>query len=321
MCLPNSLLMLDDTKEASQTILVADDEPSYLGLIKLCLERSGYLVVTAEDGFEAIVKARSVLPALVILDVMMPGMSGLEACRIIKEDKATHDIPIIFLSARSEIDLKVYALGQGSNDYISKPFTPKELLARVHVALRLKRERDDLHKIAEEANAYAKSERNKAVTDPLTGLLNRYGLQVILGNQLAQARRYGKPVSCLMIDVDKFKVVNDTYGHPSGDAALRQVAGILKEAVRGSDVVFRYGGEEFMVLLPDTMLEGAVGLAEKIRMLTASHPFGEGQRIFFLTLSVGAAVLREGESGSDMIMRADAALYRAKALGRNRVDI
>jgi len=312
--------MLDDTKEASQTILVADDEPSYLGLIKLCLERSGYLVVTAEDGFEAIVEARSVLPALVILDVMMPGMSGLEACRIIKEDKATHDIPIIFLSARSEIDLKVYALGQGANDYISKPFTPKELLARVHVALRLKRERDDLHKIAEEANAYAKSERNKAVTDPLTGLLNRYGLQVILGNQLAQARRYGKPVSCLMIDVDKFKVVNDTYGHPSGDAALRQVAGILKEAVRGSDVVFRYGGEEFMVLLPDTMLEGAVALAEKIRMLTASHPFGEGERIFFLTLSVGAAVLREGESGSDMIMRADAALYRAKALGRNRVE-
>jgi len=312
--------MLDDTKEASQTILVADDEPSYLGLIKLCLERSGYLVVTAKDGFEAIVKARSVLPALVILDVMMPGMSGLEACRIIKEDKATHDIPIIFLSARSEIDLKVYALGQGANDYISKPFTPKELLARVHVALRLKRERDDLHKIAEEANAYAKSEQNKAVTDPLTGVLNRYELQVILGNQLAQARRYGKPVSCLMIDVDKFKVVNDTYGHPSGDAALRQVAGILKEAVRGSDVVFRYGGEEFMVLLPDTMLEGAVALAEKIRMLTASHPFGEGERIFFLTLSVGAAVLREGESGSDMIMRADAALYRAKALGRNRVD-
>lgn len=312
--------MLDDTKEASQTILVADDEPSYLGLIKLCLERSGYLVVTAEDGFEAIVEARSVLPALVILDVMMPGMSGLEACRIIKEDKATHDIPIIFLSARSEIDLKVYALGQGANDYISKPFTPKELLARVHVALRLKRERDDLHKIAEEANAYAKSEQNKAVTDPLTGVLNRYELQVILGNQLAQARRYGKPVSCLMIDVDKFKVVNDTYGHPSGDAALRQVAGILKEAVRGSDVVFRYGGEEFMVLLPDTMLEGAVALAEKIRMLTASHPFGEGERIFFLTLSVGAAVLREGESGSDMIMRADAALYRAKALGRNRVD-
>lgn len=312
--------MLDDTKKASQTILVADDEPSYLGLIKLCLERSGYLVVTAEDGFEAIVEARSVLPALVILDVMMPGMSGLEACRIIKEDKATHDIPIIFLSARSEIDLKVYALGQGANDYISKPFTPKELLARVHVALRLKRERDDLHKIAEEANAYAKSEQNKAVTDPLTGVLNRYELQVILGNQLAQARRYGKPVSCLMIDVDKFKVVNDTYGHPSGDAALRQVAGILKEAVRGSDVVFRYGGEEFMVLLPDTMLEGAVALAEKIRMLTASHPFGEGERIFFLTLSVGAAVLREGESGSDMIMRADAALYRAKALGRNRVD-
>ncbi len=312
--------MLDDTKKASQTILVADDEPSYLGLIKLCLERSGYLVVTAEDGFEAIVEARSVLPALVILDVMMPGMSGLEACRIIKEDKATHDIPIIFLSARSEIDLKVYALGQGANDYISKPFTPKELLARVHVALRLKRERDDLHKIAEEANAYAKSEQNKAVTDPLTGVLNRYELQVILGNQLAQARRYGEPVSCLMIDVDKFKVVNDTYGHPSGDAALRQVAGILKEAVRGSDVVFRYGGEEFMVLLPDTMLEGAVALAEKIRMLTASHPFGEGERIFFLTLSVGAAVLREGESGSDMIMRADAALYRAKALGRNRVD-
>ena len=312
--------MPDDTNEASQTILVADDEPSHRGLIKLCLERSGYLVVTAEDGFEAIVKARRVLPALVILDVMMPGMSGLEACRIIKEDKATHGIPIIFLSARSEVNLKVNALGQGANDYISKPFTPKELLARVHVALRLKRERDDLHKIAEEAQAYAEREQNKALTDPLTGLLNRYGLQVILGNQLPQARRYGKPLSCLMIDVDKFKVVNDTSGHLSGDAALRQVAGILKEAVRGSDVVFRYGGEEFMVLLPDTMLDGAVALAEKIRTLAASHPFGEGERSFFLTLSVGAVVLCEGESGSDMIMRADAALYRAKALGRNRVE-
>jgi len=312
--------MLDDAKEASQTILVADDEPSYRGLIKLCLERSGYLVVTAEDGFEAIVEARRVLPALVILDVMMPGMSGLEACRIIKEDKATYGIPIIFLSARSEIDLKVNALSQGANDYISKPFMPKELLARVHVALRLKRERDDLHKIAEEAQAYAKSEQNKAATDPLTGLLNRYGLQVILENQRAQACRYGKPLSCLMIDVDKFKVVNDTSGHLSGDAALRQVAGILKEAVRGSDVVFRYGGEEFMVLLPDTMLEGAVALAEKIRTLAASHLFGEGEPTFFLTLSVGTAVLCEGESGSDMIMRADAALYRAKALGRNRVE-
>jgi len=312
--------MLDDTKEASQTILVADDEPSYSGLIKLCLERSGYLVVTAEDGFEAIEEARSVLPALVILDVMMPGMSVLEACRILKEDNATHDIPILFLSAMSEIELKVYALAHGANDYISKPFTAKELLARVHVALRLKRERDDLLKIVEEAHAYAKSEQNKAVTDPLTGLFNRYGLQAILGSQLAQARRYGKPLSCLMIDVDKFKVVNDTYGHPSGDAALRQVAGILKEAVRGSDVVFRYGGEEFMVLLTDTMLEGAVALAEKIRTLTASHPFGEGERIFFLTLSVGAAILCENESGSDMIRRADAALYRAKAVGRNRVE-
>jgi diguanylate cyclase (GGDEF)-like protein len=277
-------------------------------------------VVTAEDGFEAVVEARRVLPALVILDVIMPGMSGLEACRIIKEDKATYGIPIIFLSARSEIDLKVNALSEGANDYISKPFTPKELLARVHVALRLKRERDELHKIAEEAKAYAKSEQNKAATDHLTGLLNRYGLQVILENQRAQARRYGKPLSCLMIDVDKFKVVNDTSGHPSGDAALRQVAGILKEAVRDSDVVFRYGGEEFMVLLPNTMLEGAVALAEKIRTLAASHLFGEGERTFFLTLSVGAAILCEGESGSDMIMRADAALYRAKALGRNRVE-
>ncbi len=312
--------MLDNANEAPLTILVADDDSSCRGLIQICLERSGYAVVTAENGFEAVEQTRTILPSVVILDMMMPGMDGLQACRAIKEDGATRDTPVIFLSARSETDLKVNALGQGANDYIIKPFTAEELLARVHVALRLKRERDDLRKTAEEAHAYAESEQNKAATDAITGLLNRYALQVILANHHAQALRYSQPLSCLMIDVDKFKVVNDTHGHPSGDAALRQVAGILKEAVRGSDIVFRYGGEEFMVLLPDTMLEGAVALAEKIRALTASHPFGDGERSFFLTLSVGAAVLHEGESGNDMITRADAALYRAKALGRNRVE-
>jgi diguanylate cyclase (GGDEF)-like protein len=159
------------------------------------------------------------------------------------------------------------------------------------------------------------------MTDALTGLLNRYGLQHILAREHAEARRYNRPLSCLMIDLDKFKTINDTYGHTVGDLALQQVAGILKEAVRASDTVFRYGGEEFLVLLPETDLEGASALAEKIRATAAIESFGDReQQSFKLTLSVGASSLCAGESGNDMIARADMALYHAKELGRNRVE-
>ncbi|HKR00166.1 MAG TPA: diguanylate cyclase [Pyrinomonadaceae bacterium] len=313
--------MLDKSREPfAPKILVADDEPVNRTLIQRLLEREGYNVLTAKDGSDAVEQAQQTLPDLVILDVMMPEMDGMDACRLIKEDGRTRDIPVIFLSARDETEMKVNGLSLGADDYISKPFEADELIARVHVAIRLKRERDELRTSAEEASQRAELAQERAVTDALTGRLNRYGLQHILARESAEARRYHRPLSCLLIDLDNFKTVNDTYGHAIGDLALQQVAGVLAEAVRGSDTVFRYGGEEFLMLLPETDLEGAMALGEKIRAAAASRPFGDGERVFKLTLSAGASSLSANESGNDMIARADMALYRAKENGRNRVE-
>jgi two-component system cell cycle response regulator len=313
--------MLNEFREVSSpTILVADDEPVNRALIQRRLEREGYRVLTANDGSEAVERAREALPDLVILDVMMPGMDGMDACRLIKADGRTHDIPVIFLSARDETEMKVNGLSLGADDYISKPFEAEELIARVHVAIRLKRERDQLRTNAEEASMRAELAQEQAMTDALTGLLNRYGLQHILTREQSEARRYYRTLSCLLIDLDNFKTINDTYGHAIGDLVLQQIARVLAEAVRGSDTVFRYGGEEFLVLLPETDLEGAIALGEKIRVAAASRPFGDGEHIFKLTLSVGASSLGDNESGNDMIARADMALYHAKEEGRNRVE-
>jgi two-component system cell cycle response regulator len=301
-------------------ILVADDEPVNLALIKRRLEWEHYRVETAEDGGQAVEAAGRVLPDLIILDVMMPVMDGLQACRLLKEDPATRDIPVIFLSALDDTDTKVRGLSLGANDYVSKPFRVEELLARVSVAIRLKLERDRLRQRAEELRRSAEAASEMSMTDALTGLLNRYGLHRALQRELAEARRYERPLSCLLIDIDFFKAVNDTYGHAAGDTALRQAARVIMESVRGSDVVCRYGGEEFLVLAPETGADGACALAEKIRQSFSACLFGEGTRVFSLTLSTGVAQLDPGESGNDMIARADEALYHAKQTGRDRIE-
>lgn len=328
--------------ERGPVILVADDEPVNLALIKRRLEWEQYEIVTAQDGRQAVERARDTAPDLIILDVMMPIMDGLQACRALKDDEATRDIPVIFLSALDDLETKLSGLSLGANDYISKPFRVEELLARVRVAIRLKRERDELRASAEEEKRRAEAASEKSMTDGLTGLLNRYGMQRALQRELLESRRRGRALSCLMIDIDHFKIINDTYGHAAGDTALMQVGRILienlrhpierreqsrgderrSEAVEGrADVVCRFGGEEFLVLAPETPLDGAVLLGEKIRLAAAARLFGDGERVFALTLSVGVAELAERESGHDMIARADEALYLAKELGRNRVEM
>ena len=322
-------------------ILVADDEPVNLALIKRRLEWEDYQIETAEDGGQAVKAAKRLLPDLIILDVMMPVLDGLQACRLLKEDPSTRDIPVIFLSALDDTDTKVNGLSLGANDYISKPFRVEELLARVAVAIRLKRERDRLRQSAEDLRRRAEAASEMSVTDALTGLLNRYGLQRALQRELTEARQLKRTLSCLLIDIDYFKQVNDTYGHAAGDTALMQVARLLLDNIRRpaevrdaereserragvlsvrADVVCRYGGEEFLVLAPETRLEGALALAEKIRHAAAQRFFGDGERVFPLTLSVGVAQLCGVESGNDMIARADEALYHAKQRGRNRVE-
>ena len=319
---PERRIELEEPEADARTpvILVADDEPVNLALIKRRLEWEEYRVETAEDGGQAVVAAKRVLPDLIILDVMMPILDGLQACRLLKEDPSTRDIPVIFLSALDDTDTKVNGLSLGANDYISKPFRVEELLARVAVAIRLKRERDLLQESAEELRRRAEAASEMSMTDALTGLLNRYGLRRALQRELSEARRYARPLSCLLLDIDFFKVINDTHGHAAGDAALVQTARVLTETVRGSDVVCRYGGEEFLVLVPETDAQGAHALAEKIRLAVSAKLFGDGGLGFPLTLSAGVAELRPGESGNDMIARADLALYQAKQRGRDRVE-
>lgn len=312
---------IDTDTDRVSVILVADDEPINRALLQRRLEKGGYKVVLVENGKEAVDAVNASPPDLVILDVMMPVMDGLEACRRIKENPETNDIPVIFLSARDETEVKVNGLTLGANDYIIKPFKAEELMARVDVALRLKQERDKLHETTREALSVAEQAQERALTDALTGLLNRYGLQRAITRELAAARRYGRSLSCLMMDIDHFKQINDIYGHPAGDTAIQQVGKILTEVTRNSDMVFRYGGEEFIVLLPETDVKGAAILGEKIRSVAESRIFGNGERIFSLTLSIGAASLKASESGNDMIARADVALYNAKESGRNRVEI
>lgn len=299
---------------------MADDEPINRALIQRRLERGGFRVLTAENGQQAVELSFRERPDLIILDVMMPQMDGLEACRLIKDDAATRDIPVIFLSARDETDVKVSGLSLGANDYISKPFKAEELMARVHVAMRLKRERDQLRTRVEEAEADRELAREKAIKDSLTGLLNRHEMLHSLAREHAETRRYQRPLACLMFDLDNFKTINDTYGHAAGDAALRQVAQALSETVRRSDMLFRYGGDEFLALLPETDLSGAAALAEKIRANIESREIADGSNTFRLTVSVGAATLCEGESENDLVIRADAALGTAKTKGRNRVS-
>jgi diguanylate cyclase (GGDEF)-like protein len=310
----------DEARDRPAVILVADDEPVNLSLIKRRLEWEHFTIHTARHGGEAVERAQELIPDLIILDVMMPVLDGLQACRLLKENARTRDIPVIFLSALDDTDTKVSGLALGANDYISKPFRAEELIARVQVAIRLKRERDRLRMRAEEARLRAEAAREMSMSDALTGLLNRYGLQRSLQRNLSEARRYNRSLSCLMIDIDHFKAINDTYGHRAGDVALMQVARVLTEAVRGSDVVIRYGGEEFLILTPETPLEGALALGEKIRHAASARLFGDGERVFPLTLSVGAAQLGDAESGYDMVARADDALYHAKEAGRNRVE-
>jgi len=308
------------TEGRAPVILVADDEAVILALIRRRLEWESYVVHTAQDGREAVKLAREFRPDLIILDVMMPVLDGLQACRLLKDGQETRDIPVIFLSALDDMETKVGGLSQGANDYISKPFRAEELIARVQVAIRLKRERDRLSRSVDESQCRAEAASEKSMTDALTGLLNRYGLQHSLQHELSEARRYARPLACLLIDVDYFKLVNDNFGHAAGDRALVQIGRVLTESVRGSDVVCRYGGEEFLVLAPETKLEGALALCEKIRLAVAARLFGEDERVFRLTLSAGVSQLRAAESAHDMIARADEALYQAKESGRDRVE-
>jgi len=292
-------------------VLIADDSLVIRSLLRRQLEEQGHDVIEAVDGYDAVSKCESSLPDVVLLDIEMPNLDGHGALKLIREIPQCADIPVVFLTARATTEDVVEGLRLGAHDYLSKPFEPAELLARVSAAVRIKRLQDELRKRNAELDAISRM-------DVVTALPNRRHLLEHLHAESAAARRRGECFAALMVDVDKFKRVNDQYGHESGDVVLRIIGERLTAACRQEDVAGRWGGEEFLIVAPATTLDEAMVLAERARAGVGSEPvpIGEAGEIT-VTVSVGVAVGSDDVDG--LLRQADAALYEAKQAGRDRV--
>jgi two-component system, cell cycle response regulator len=287
-----------------RNVLVVDNVRLIHELVRLHLADEPVEIHSAHDGKQALEMASELLPDLLLLDVEMPKPDGWEVCRILKADARTKEIPIIFLTAEADSAKKIQGLELGAVDYITKPCDPAELKARVRSALRTKELIDLL------------SER--AMIDGLTGLHNRGYFDQRLACELANNKRHGTPLACVMADVDHFKQFNDRYGHAVGDDVLRQVARIFRDSARAEDIVCRYGGEEFVTLLPQTELEKAIPFAERVRSELESTTLPHRNGELKVTASFGVSDL--ATAGSDSLVEAaDRAMYEAKKTGRNRV--
>ncbi|MBI2252648.1 MAG: diguanylate cyclase, partial [Armatimonadetes bacterium] len=250
---------------------------------------------------------------LILLDVSMPDLNGFEVCKIIKQNPATSDIPVIFVSAKGEVIDKIEGLNLGAQDYISKPFNLDELKARINAVLRMKFSQDE---VKEKALHF----EGLSVNDELTGLYNHRYIKERLVEEVARASRYKSSLSCMIIDIDQFKQINETKGPLQGDLALKELARILKRTIRLIDIAGRYGGGEFVVIFPQTDLNGAEMAAERIRRVIENHKF-KGLEDFKITSSVGVATYVEGryEDPQTIFSLADNALFKAKETGRNKV--
>ena len=260
--------------------------------------------LSAKDGLRL---AKELNPAVILLDITLDEMDGFELLSRLKQDPSTHDIAVIFISATSDTMDRVRGLDLGAVDFIIKPFEVVELKARVRSALRMQH----LVRMLE----------HKAQIDGLSGLWNRRYFDQRLQQEWSEAARHDRPLSLVMCDVDRFKRLNDQFGHPFGDGVIERVANILTSG-RGSDIVCRYGGEEFGMILPSTPLERAQEVAERHRQAIEAQVW-PGHPDLIITASFGVAdlqLLQEGATPDDLIQAADAALYRAKQSGRNRVD-
>ena len=292
-------------------VLVADDSPTVRAVVRLELDASGYDVVEAEDGQAALDVATKEHLDAILLDVEMPVLDGLETIAVLKADPATADVPVVFLSSRDSGQDVVGALRLGAHDYLRKPPEPAELLARVAAAVEVRRLRAQLQERTAELDRMSR-------TDHLTGLANRRALDAALSAAVTSTRAHAFPLTVLLIDVDHFKSVNDRLGHEGGDEVLREISARLRGEVRAEDLLGRWGGEELLVLAPQTGLAGAAVLCERLRHAVRRTPVSAASGTVPVTVSVGAAVVTAPGTAVDQVLRtADERLYAAKAAGRD----
>lgn len=311
----------DGADNGSVRILVVDDLPDNVEILRARLSSRGYDVATASNGEEALTSVKNDPPHLVLCDVMMPGIDGFEVSRRIKQDDALPFIPIILVTALGETDSIVQGLNTGADDYITKPYQFPELEARMRAMLRIKRLQDELDQKNRELEDANRRLRKLSITDGLTGLFNHRHVHELLHDEFERSSRTEEPVAVAMIDLDRFKAVNDTYGHPTGDVILYETARILRETAREIDMVGRYGGEEFIVILPNTGEEEASRFGERVRAAVEAHVFRDDANEIRMTTSAGVAAFPAPrvDSPETLLKRADDALYEAKESGRNRV--
>ena len=293
------------------TILVADDSMVVRAVLRRQLEADGHTVIEAVDGEEAITACREYCPDVVLLDVEMPVLDGHATLERLKADPDLKDIPVVFLTGRVDTADVVTGLRLGAHDYLRKPFEANELMARVSAALRTKELQDELRRRNAELDRVSR-------IDMLTNIYNRRHLDEHLRRAISGARRHGRTVGVLLVDIDHFKDVNDQYGHLAGDAVLKEVAARLQGAMRTEDALGRWGGEEFIAVLTDTPGESIGVLAERMRQVIAVKPFvlDDGTKIR-VTVSIGHTA--GTEDAEVLVHRSDDALYVAKEAGRNQV--
>jgi diguanylate cyclase (GGDEF)-like protein len=289
-------------------VLVVDDEEDARTVLAEVLSPECE-VLTAADGEEAVNLARKERPDIVLMDLFMPRLDGLQALQRIRADSATGDVPVIFVSARGDDGVKARALDLGAVDYLQKPFSERELRARVERTLRLSRSQSALRELAQ--------------TDPLTGLANLRAFRTRLAEEVKRARRYRTPLTCVMADMDQLKPVNDELGHSAGDRAIAAVAAVIRGELRETDFGARYGGDEFVLLLPHTNGDDGRHLAERVcARLRETALEISGHRVP-IGASFGVACLDHDapDAAEALVRAADTALYDAKRAGRGRVEI
>jgi two-component system, cell cycle response regulator len=297
-------------------VLAAEDNPVFRSMLRSMLTKWGYEVEIARDGIEAwrILQAEDA-PRLAILDWMMPGADGVEICRRVRAEGREPYIYILLLTSRSESQDLVEGMDSGADDYVTKPFNTHELRVRLRAGRRILDLQEQLMQAREAL-------REQATHDGLTGLLNRTAVLELTEGEAERAGREGRPLSVLLADLDRFKAINDTYGHLAGDAVLREAARRMKSVIRRYDGIGRYGGEEFLAVLPGSGSEAAQAQAERVRQAVASAPFAIGEAAVTVTCSIGVGYsLDPAAAQVDALVRqADVALYMAKDRGRNRVE-
>jgi len=303
-------------KPEAARILIADDSAVVRTIVRRTLEEGGYCVDEAEDGSAALARLEKAAYDVVITDLKMPEVDGFGVLSGVKERSLNTEVIILTGTLANDTRSAVRALRLGAHDYLTKPpSSSEEMLVTVERAIEKKRLRDANLRLLRELEAMSR-------TDALTGLLNRRSFDDVFPREVARAHRYDFPLALVVLDMDRFKQINDGYGHQGGDEALRAMAGIASRVFRDTDSLYRYGGEEFVVLLPHTTATGARQGAERLLRELRNASIRVGDAALKVTCSAGVAELEAGDGdGAPLLSRADEALYAAKEAGRDRVEM